>query len=170
MRRQRACGDRLVRAFAAARPDLLRALVRVLGSADDAQDAAQETFLKCWRARERVEDVLDLQAWIFRVGLNAARDLQRNVWRQRTRPLTHPDILSGRPDRSPSETLLEQEALERLRRALTDLRPDERAVFLLRQNSDLTYEEIASRRRTPVGTIKTQMRTALIKLRAVLHE
>jgi RNA polymerase sigma-70 factor (ECF subfamily) len=169
-RRRRVCGERLTKAFAAARPDLVRALVRVLGSSEDAQDAAQEAFLKCWRARERVEGVHDLQAWIFRVGLNAARDLQRNVWRQRTRPLTNPEILSGRRDPSPGEHLIAQEALDRLRLALTGLRPEERAVFLLRQNSDLTYEEIATRRRTPVGTIKTQMRTALIKLRTVLHE
>ena len=43
-------------------------------------------------------------------------------------------------------------------------------VFLLRQNADLTYEEIAAMRRTPVGTVKTQMRSALQKLRRVLKE
>ena len=57
-----------------------------------------------------------------------------------------------------------------LRRALFQLRPEEKEVFLLRQNGDLTYEEIAELRRTPVGTIKTQMRSALQKLRRVLHE
>ncbi len=41
-------------------------------------------------------------------------------------------------------------------------------VFLLRQNSDLTYDEIAAKRSAPVGTVKTQMRAALHKLRAVL--
>jgi RNA polymerase sigma-70 factor (ECF subfamily) len=43
-------------------------------------------------------------------------------------------------------------------------------VFLLRQNGDLTYEEIAALRRTPVGTVKTQMRSALQKLRRVLKD
>ena len=50
------------------------------------------------------------------------------------------------------------------------LRAEERAVFLLRQNTSLTYEEIAARRCIPVGTAKTQMRTALYKLRATLHD
>ena len=50
------------------------------------------------------------------------------------------------------------------------LRPEEQAVFLLRQNADLTYEEIAELRRSPVGTVKTQMRAALHKLKQVLKE
>ena len=71
---------------------------------------------------------------------------------------------------SASDLLQEKEALESLRRALFHLRPEEKEVFLLRQNGDLTYEEIAVMRRTPVGTIKTQMRSALQKLRRVLKE
>ncbi len=66
--------------------------------------------------------------------------------------------------------LVHCEDLERLRGALFDLRPEERDVFLLRQNGNLTYEEIGALRRRPVGTVKTQMRTALIKLRKVLQE
>ena len=49
------------------------------------------------------------------------------------------------------------------------LRDEEKEVFLLRQNGDLTYEQIAEIRNAPVGTVKTQMRTALIKLRKVLN-
>jgi RNA polymerase sigma-70 factor (ECF subfamily) len=53
--------------------------------------------------------------------------------------------------------------------ALLNLRREEKEVFLLRQNGDLTYEQIAKACRRPVGTIKTQMRAALQKLRKVLH-
>jgi RNA polymerase sigma-70 factor (ECF subfamily) len=169
-RPQRAGNERFLEAFAAARADLLQALTGLLGNPDDAQDAVQEAFLKCWRVRERVPGVRNLRAWIFRVGLNAAKDLQRNVWRRRARPLLDQAALAGRPGSSPGEQLLRAEALERLRAALADLRPAEREVFLLRQNSDLTYDEIAARRHTPVGTIKTQMRTALHKLRHVLQD
>jgi RNA polymerase sigma-70 factor (ECF subfamily) len=140
----------------------------MLGNAEDAQDVMQEAFLKCWRARARVWRVQNLRAWIFRVCLNAARDYQRNAWRRKSRPLpeqiTLPDVSSV----PPCDQLLNREDLDRVRRALTDLRPDEREVFLLRQNSDLTYDEIAVRRSAPVGTVKTQMRAALQKLRAVL--
>ena len=53
---------------------------------------------------------------------------------------------------------------------MLELRSEEKEVFLLRQNGELTYEEIAELRNCPVGTIKTQMRTALQKLRRVLQE
>jgi RNA polymerase sigma-70 factor (ECF subfamily) len=162
--------ERLLCAFAEARPELARALVRYLGSADDAQDAVQEAFLKCWRGRDRVAEVHNLRAWIFRVGLNAARDLQRNAWRRRARPLAGHGDRTTHPGPSPSDQAAHGEALDRLRAALTGLRPEERAVFLLRQNSALTYDEIAARRGAPVGTVKTQMRAALHKLRAVLQD
>jgi RNA polymerase sigma-70 factor (ECF subfamily) len=68
----------------------------------------------------------------------------------------------------PDEALCDREDMSRLRRALTGLRRQEKEVFLLRQNGDLTYEEIAVVCRRPVGTVKTQMRAALFKLRAVL--
>jgi RNA polymerase sigma-70 factor (ECF subfamily) len=169
-RRRQACSERLLKAFDSARPDLVQTLARMLGNNDDAQDASQEAFLKCWRSRDQVGDVENLRAWIFRVGLNAARDLQRNVWRHRAKPLTQPCALPDRPRPSPSEEVLHKETLDRLRFALADLRKEERDIFLMRQNSDLTYEEIGSVRRTPVGTVKTRMRAALQKLREVLQE
>jgi len=69
---------------------------------------------------------------------------------------------------APAHLLEHKETLERLRHALHGLRQEEKEVFLLRQNGDLTYEQIAEVRNTPVGTVKTQMRSALQKLRKVL--
>jgi RNA polymerase sigma-70 factor (ECF subfamily) len=63
----------------------------------------------------------------------------------------------------------EQESLQQLRNALMHLRPEEKEVFLLRQNGELTYEQIAELHSRPVGTVKTQMRSALQKLRKVLN-
>ena len=170
VRRRRVNSERLLASFADVRADLLASLAQHLGSRDDALDALQDTFLKCWRHRDSIHEVTNLRAWIFRVGLNTGRDLQRNVWRRRSRPLDAPLNIADRPGNSPGEQMLNREALERLRVALRDLRTEEREVFLLRQNSDATYEEIAERRRTPVGTIKTQMRAALMKLRVVLQD
>jgi RNA polymerase sigma-70 factor (ECF subfamily) len=97
--------------------------------------------------------------------------LQRNAWRRRAKPMgdAAPPEIEGKAA-TPSDALENKEALERLRRALHELRAEEKEVFLLRQNGDLTYEEIASLRRTPVGTVKTQMRSALQKLRRVLKD
>jgi RNA polymerase sigma-70 factor (ECF subfamily) len=77
-------------------------------------------------------------------------------------------MLTGN-DAGPALTVERQEMLERLRRAILNLRQDEQEVFLLRQNGELTYEQIATMRHTPVGTVKTQMRAALQKLRQHLN-
>jgi RNA polymerase sigma-70 factor (ECF subfamily) len=163
-------GD-FVRAFNLMRTDLVSTLFFLLGNHDDAQDVAQEVFLKCWRTRATLTDVKNLRAWIFRVSLNAAKDLQRNAWRRRAKPMggAAPPEIEGKVV-TPSDALVNKETLELLRRALHDLRAEEKEVFLLRQNGDLTYEEIAALRRTPVGTVKTQMRSALQKLRRVLKD
>jgi RNA polymerase sigma-70 factor (ECF subfamily) len=166
---QRPGDDALVATFNAVRDELVSTLMYLLGNADDAQDAAQEAFLKCWRARASVPDVQNLRAWIFRVGLNAAKDYQRSAWNRKNRPLPEDDLMLPSRDDAPGTAVEDQEALDRLRAAITELRQDEKEVFLLRQNGDLTYEQIAEIRNAPVGTVKTQMRTALIKLRKVLN-
>ena len=81
-----------------------------------------------------------------------------------------PGAVVERPAPSPADQLVRLETLDRLRTALQQLRPEEREVFLLRQNTDRTYDEIARLRRVPVGTVKTQMRSALQKLRKVLQD
>jgi RNA polymerase sigma-70 factor (ECF subfamily) len=158
----------LLDAFVEVRADLLCALTLLLGSADDAQDAAQEAFLKCWRNRDLVRRVGNLRAWIFRVGINSGRDLRRNAWRRRSRPLPEVEPAARQPASSPNDGLVCQETLERLRAAVQRLWPAERDIFLLRHNTDRTYAEIAELRGAPVGTLKTRMRAALKKLRLAL--
>lgn len=164
-----AADDALVSAFNELRDELVSTLMYVLGNADDAQDAAQEAFVKCWRSRAGIPDVQNLRAWIFRVALNAAKDYQRSAWKRRSRPLPEDDVMMPTRDLAPGETMEEQESVEQLRRAIEGLRQEEQEVFLLRQNGGLTYEQIAEMRDAPVGTVKTQMRSALQKLKRVLN-
>ncbi len=161
-------GEVLLRTFSELRDELVSTLWFLLGNPDDAQDIAQEVFLRCWRAQESLPDIRDLRAWIFRVGLNAAKDLQRSAWRRRVKPLLGEDIMQLADGAVPEQAVEDAETLTRIRQALLNLRPEEKEVFLLRQNGELTYEEIAHLRRCPLGTVKTQMRTALEKLRKVL--
>lgn len=161
--------EAFVGAFNEVRAELVSTLYFVLGNQEDAQDAAQDAFLKCWRTRQSLDEVRNMRAWIFRVGLNAAKDLQRNAWRRRAKNMGS-DAPEKAVESSAAEHLEDQESLDRLRQALKELRPEEQAVFLLRQNGELTYEEIAELRQSPVGTVKTQMRSALQKLKRVLKE
>src|SRR5271163_1568115 len=161
--------ESLISTFNALRDELVSTLLFMLRNRDDAQDAAQEAFLKCWRARDSLGDVQNLRAWIFRVGLNAAKDMQRSAWNRRAKPFMGEDTMLVGRESAPGQLLEDREDVERLRKAILGLRNEEKEVFLLRQNGGLTYEQIAEIRNSPVGTVKTQMRAALQKLRKVLN-
>jgi RNA polymerase sigma-70 factor (ECF subfamily) len=161
-------GDMLLRTFEGLRDDLVSTLWFMLGNQEDAHDVAQEAFLRCWRSMDTLPEVQNLRAWIFRVALNAAKDLQRSAWRRRVKPMLGAEIMPMIERTSPGMELEKKESLQRVRLALLELRPEEREVFLMRENGELTYEQIAEIRNRPVGTIKTQMRSALQKLRKVL--
>lgn len=154
--------------FNACREELVGTLFYLLGNRDDALDAAQDTFMKCWRSHEGLADVKNLKAWIFRIALNTATDLQRSAWRRKAKPFGEGELMHPITTEAPGLNAEQKEQLQRLSLALLELRTEEKEVFLLRQNGDLTYEEIAEMRRMPVGTVKTQMRSALQKLRKML--
>ena len=158
-------------AFQAIRAELLSTLTYMLHHRDDAADMLQETFVKCWRARATLAGVDNPRAWIFRVAMNCAKDHQRSAWKRRVQPMAPEDLMLTTQETPMVGFPMEQrETLDRLKLAILSLRSDEREVFLLRQNGELTYEEIADIRGAPVGTIKTQMRAALQKLRKVLQD
>jgi RNA polymerase sigma-70 factor (ECF subfamily) len=162
-------GDVLVRAFNDCRDELVGTLVYLLGNRDDAQDAAQDTFMKCWRSQGELAGVQNLRAFIFRVAMNTATDLRRSAWRRKARPMGEEAMYAAPDTTSIAERLESQEQVERLRHAIRTLRREEQEIFLLRQNGEMTYEQIAEVRRMPVGTVKTQMRSALQKLRKILE-
>jgi len=70
----------------------------------------------------------------------------------------------------PAQVSYAQESMQQLREAMQKLCPEEKEVFQLRQNGELTYEQIAYLHNRLVGTVKDQMRSALRKLRTALQE
>lgn len=162
--------QRLQTQFEDASQELLGSLVCCIGNFEDARDAYQETFLKCWRHRDQIDQVADLRAWVFRIAINTGRDYRKTAWNRRRRPLhdDHPgsgDTPMSAATESPDFALQRQEEFELVRIAVASLRDEERDVFLMRQNGELTYEQIAVAMSLPLGTVKTRMRTALSQLR-----
>jgi RNA polymerase sigma factor (sigma-70 family) len=154
--------------FARWQGELLGTLFFLVGNLDDARDALQETFLKCWRHRASLGDVQNLKAWIFCIALNTGRDLRSSTWRRRKQSIDGALPMLATHEAGPAVNLERQEDLAKLRRAIADLRPEEQEVFLLRQNGELKYDEIAINLCIPLGTVKTRMRLALEKLRLAM--
>lgn len=156
---------RRLEAFFGSCPDeILGTLYYVVGNLEDARDALQETFLKCWHRRHQIDDIQNLRAWVFRVALNTGRDFRKTAWNRRRQSL-HEDFPMASTADSPPTGLMKNEELCRLRQAVTTLPPEQQEVFLLRQNGELTYSQIADVMSLPLGTVKTRMRSAIRQLR-----
>ncbi len=156
-------------AFARYQDELLGTLYYLVGNREDAQDAFQEAFVRCWRHRETVPRVTNLKAWIFRIALNLGRDIRGAAWRRRRKPLPEDEaVLAASAADQPQVEYSRREKLAVLRRELLELRAEEQEVFLLRQNGQMTYEEIARTLDVPEGTVKTRMRLALKKLQEAI--
>lgn len=157
-------GNPLEELFDDARGEILGTLFYLVGNIEDARDALQETFLKCWRKRHDFDNVQNLRAWVFRVALNTGRDFRKTAWNRRRQSLPEDAVMVSAAE-SPDAGLVQEEQLRRLRHAVEQLRPEEQEVFLLRQNGELTYEQIADCTSLPLGTVKTRMRNAIRRLR-----
>jgi RNA polymerase sigma factor (sigma-70 family) len=159
---------RVEEVFQSAHHELLGTLYYLVGNLEDARDALQETFIKCWQNCHRAE-IRDVKAWVFKIALNTGRDLCRTAWTRRRRPLGEElAAMMMSTDPGPEAVVLQREQLELLRQAILRLRPEEQEVFLLRQNGALTYEQIARTKEVPLATIKARMRAAIHKLHAAL--
>lgn len=159
----------LVDTFARYQDELLGMLYYLVGNMEDARDTFQEAFLKCWRRRRSLAMVENLRAWVFRVALNAGRDARSTAWRRKRQPLGQRAQSLPATDPGPVSEAMRHEQMARLRDAIYRLRPEEQEVFLLRQNGQMTYDQIAQAMDIPTGTAKTRMRLALSKLRELLQ-
>jgi RNA polymerase sigma factor (sigma-70 family) len=157
-------GDLLETLFHDARGELLGTLYYLIGNMEDAKDALQETFLKCWRKQDQLDSIENLKAWVFRIALNTGRDIRKTAWKRRRQSLAEDAIMFSTSE-SPDADLVRNEQIDQLSQAIIRLRPKEQEVFLLRQNGGLTYEQIAEATGLPLGTVKTRMRAAISRLR-----
>ena len=156
--------EQLETLFADAHGEILGTLYYLVGNMEDARDALQETFLKCWRHRQQMAEVTNLKAWVFRIALNTGRDCRKAAWNRKRQSIVEEMVMVSTSE-GPEAGLQRDEQMQQLQQAVLSLRPEEQEVFLLRQNGSLTYEQIAEATTLPLGTVKTRMRTAIRQLR-----
>jgi RNA polymerase sigma-70 factor (ECF subfamily) len=149
-----------------------------MGNRDEADTATQDVFLKAYRALggSRSENVAEPAKWLTRVAVNTCLDRLRSrrwrFWRQRIDPGDEQIVLAMAPDVGPSaeDRLLAAEIARRLAAALAGLSGRQRSVFVLRHFEDRSLEEIAEILGLEVGTVKSHISRALVKLRDELRD
>lgn len=142
-------------------------LRRLLHSYESAEDAFQETWLHVARNCTKLRAGIPPRAWLFRVALNAARDHSRRERAARRGGQTQQLPIDGLEIAAPASAI-EQSDLIALQRAVQSLPPKLREPVCLHYFDGLTFEEIATVLRRPVGTVKSRVARALRKMQKEL--
>jgi RNA polymerase sigma-70 factor (ECF subfamily) len=151
---------------------------RMLQDSEEADSAAQDTFLKAWQALNRPEsrDLDDPGKWLTRIAVNTCLDRLRSkrwqFWRKRPNPTDEATILEMASANSPTaeDQIHAKQIGQRLDAALARLSLRQRAVFTLRHYEDRSLAEIAEILALDVGTVKVHLFRAIEKLREELHD
>jgi RNA polymerase sigma factor (sigma-70 family) len=145
--------------------------LRFVGGSADAEDVAQEVFLRVHRSLEGFKGDAQFSTWLFRVTYNLCADWLRKHKKPR-RSTTNlekaGDIADGRVDLE--RGLLEAEERHRIRRAVEGLDETYRSVVVLHYYQKLSYDKIAEILSMPVKTVETRLYRARKALRAVLEQ
>jgi RNA polymerase sigma-70 factor (ECF subfamily) len=164
LRRDREAFAELFSHFA---PRLKAWLMKSGATAAAAEDFAQDAMLTVWRKAD-LFDARKARAatWIFTIARNRRLDMLRRD----ARPLPMPEIdLTDVEVQRPDDILAASQDAERVRDALSRLNPDQVEVLRLAFFLDSPHSEIARRLDLPLGTVKSRIRNAMIKLRLILE-
>ena len=144
--------------------DVLRLCTKLLRDRHEAEDVAQEVFLRVFRSLHRWDRARPLKPWVLTITVNRCRTA---LGKRMKRPTTA-DYLAELPQRSPMDS--SAELVQAVAGCVAELRQDYREVFVLYHETGHNYEEIAEIVGRPVGTVKTWLHRARLLLSAALTE
>ena len=161
--------------MAAYEKNVYNVALQMTGNREDAQDMAQEAFLKAYSSLSSFRGDSKFSSWLYRIVANVCLDFKRRQSRRPRSSLTVEDdegesVELDIADESQSpETLLERKLTrDAVRRGLQELPPEQRQILLLREIQGLSYEEIGEVMDLEPGTVKSRIFRARKKLCAFL--
>ncbi|GMV99979.1 MAG: hypothetical protein AMXMBFR84_11180 [Candidatus Hydrogenedentota bacterium] len=144
---------------------VLRTALRLLGNREDAQDAAQEVFLRLFRHFDRFDGSRPLEPWLYRLTVNACRDAARRRMRTAV-TLSRVEASATRGTPGAADAGLRREERESfLQRALHTLTERERTAVVLRDLEELPAREVAKAMNCFEVTVRTYLRRARLKMK-----
>lgn len=154
---------------------VFRTLVRLTGSADRAEDLAQEVFLRLYRALPSFRGEALVSTYLYRIAVNVAQD----EWKRRRREDQPLVSISHDPDfpmedrlADPDPTALDQLTQREFARAVDEelqrLSTIERTILVLYHQEERSYQQIAEALHMPIGTVRTHLHRARKRLREAI--
>jgi RNA polymerase sigma-70 factor, ECF subfamily len=170
--------EELLAGFMSGRREMFEALVRryeeplyafiyrMNGNTDDAAEIFQETCLRAFRHAGSFGGKSRFKTWLYSIAMNVCRSRWQRTRRSHQIGHLSDNVPSDGPD--PPSDAASQELSERIAEAMDELPDEQREVVVFKVYEDMSFPEIAQALSRPVGTVKSQMRYALQRLRATL--
>lgn len=145
-------------------------------NSEDAEDIAQDTFLKAWKNLKRFKEGLRFKPWLYAIARNTALDHLKKrksaVFSElddEANDISFADTLQD-PEPLPPAVFEHAELARELEKATQALHPDHRMVLILHYRDDMTFEEIAVAMDKPMNTVKSWHHRAIRRIRPTLIE
>jgi RNA polymerase sigma-70 factor (ECF subfamily) len=136
--------------------------LRLLGQREEAEDVAQETFVRAWQHLSRFQGRAGFAAWLYRIAHNLCLDELR-------RPRRREAPLEARGEARQELEMTRGLELGEIRRAVEELPPIYRSALLLRFTEDRSFEEMAEILALPIPTVKSHVYRGIERLRRRLR-
>lgn len=154
---------------------LLNFIFRFLGQMDEAEDIVQDTFLKVYKNKNAYENIARFSTWIYTIAGNLAKTELRKRKRRRMFSISGKgidekeyELRSG--DRTPEEETDSVFNEKIIQGAIEKLHEKFRTVIILRDIQELSYDEISNIIGVPLGTVKSRVNRARLKLQEMLKD
>ncbi|MFO0760102.1 MAG: sigma-70 family RNA polymerase sigma factor [Byssovorax sp.] len=155
---------------------------RMLGRRDEAEDLAQEVFVQVFKAIDQFRGDSKLSTWIYRIAVNLCKNRTKYLSRRHSNDQEDVDAMAERVPFSaakgvsvgdvsrPDELVMGMQMELVVKRAIEQIDAEFRAVLILRDVEDLSYEEIAEVTGLPDGTVKSRIHRGRAQLKALVEK
>jgi len=160
-------------------------LSRMSSSAEEAEDLAQETFLKAYRALGSFRQGSKFYTWLFRIAVNTAFSRRRQDGRRKSHEVVSLDSAGGKGEdgeknlkdvvadpaaSDPSEQMEKEQIRKRVREGLEQIEPDYRNILLLRDIEGMDYDAIAETLTITRAAVKSRLHRARLEMARILKD
>jgi RNA polymerase sigma-70 factor (ECF subfamily) len=143
-------------------------IYRMCGDIQIAEEAAQETFIQAWLHLSSYRSQTSLRNWLYRIAVNAATDILRKEKRILPHAIEDLSLTDSRP--GPEALLSQSERTVLVQQAILSLPDASRAVLILREYEEMSYQEIADTLDIPAGTVMSRLNYARKILKEKLEQ
>ncbi len=153
---------------------LMNFVFRFLGDYEEAEDLVQETFLRVYKNRHAYQEIAKFSTWIYTIAGNLARSELRK--RKRRKTVTMSQLAQEDREYDPADTdagpldkTMSSYSLAEIEKAIHGLPEPFKTIILLRDIQELSYEDISKILDIPMGTVKSRVNRARLKLQSKLR-